>query len=265
MIKFSAANTKLKKLYEVAALAKWLDGKKKIYSFDLLSGWACPQADKCMSRAILVDGKRRIQDGPNTEFRCFSASQEVVYTNVYNLRKANFDAIRAIVADSTLSEVEKINAIARLIQSAMPKNAGIIRIHVAGDFFNKLYFQAWLQVARNNPSILFYAYTKALNHWIENREVVNAIPNLVLTASRGGRLDHYIDLYQLREAIVFNTIQEADDFNFEIDNDDSHAAIPEQRNKSFALIIHGTQPAKPKVKKAKKKEGVTARSVSLVG
>jgi len=239
-IKFSAANTKLKKLYKVAALAKWLDGKKKIYSFDLLSGWACPQADKCMSRAILVDGKRRIQDGPNTEFRCFSASQEVVYTNVYNLRKANFDTIRSL---------KTVDEIVSTIQAALPKNAGIVRIHVAGDFFNKLYFQAWLQVARNNPSILFYAYTKALNNWIENREVVNAIPNLVLTASRGGRLDHYIDLYQLREAIVFNTTEEADDFNFEIDSDDSHAAIPEQRNKSFALIIHGTQPKKPKAKK----------------
>ena len=265
MIKFSAANTKLKKLYKVAALAKWLDGGRKIYSFDLLSGWACPQADKCMSRAILVDGKRRIQDGPNTEFRCFSASQEVVYTNVYNLRKGNFDAIRAIVADSTLSEDDKIYTIAKLIQSTLPKNAGIIRIHVAGDFFNKLYFKAWLEVATNNSSILFYAYTKALNHWLENFDVVNAIPNLVLTASRGGRLDAKIDEYKLREAIVLQDENEAADFNLEVDSDDSHAAIPDSRNKSFALIIHGTQPAKPKVKKAKKKEGVTARSVSLVG
>ena len=240
MIKFSAANTKLKKLYKVERLSRWLDGGRKIYSFDLLSGWACPQADKCMSRAIQTESGRRIQDGPNTEFRCFSASQEVVYSNVYNLRKANFDAIRSL---------KTVDEIVSTIQAALPKNAGIVRIHVAGDFFNKLYFQAWLQVARNNPSILFYAYTKALNNWIDNRDVVNAIPNLVLTASRGGRLDHYIDLYQLREAIVFNTIQEADDFNFEVDDDDSHASIPEQRNKSFALIIHGTQPKKPKAKK----------------
>jgi hypothetical protein len=254
MVKFSAANTKLKKLYKVAALAKWLDGRRKIYSFDLLSGWACPQADKCQSRAILVDGKRRIQDGPNTEFRCFSASQEVVYTNVYNLRKGNFDAIRAIVADSTLSEDDKIYTIAKLIQSTLPKNAGIVRIHVAGDFFNRIYFRAWLQVIMNNPSILFYAYTKALNYWIDDMKIVNPISNLVLTASRGGRLDSKIDEFKLREAIVLQDENEAADFNLEVDSDDSHAAIPDNRNKSFALIIHGTQPAKPKVKKAKKKE-----------
>ena len=241
-IKFSAANTKLKKLYKVAALAKWLAGGKKIYSFDLLSGWACPQADKCMSRAILVDGKRRIQDGPNTEFRCFSASQEVVYTNVYNLRKNNFDAIRDMLSTRKLT----IEQIADEIQSALPKNAGIVRIHVAGDFFSRLYFQAWLRVAQKNPSILFYAYTKALNHWVDARTLVNLIPNIVLTASRGGRLDNFIDQYQLREAIVFNTIEEADDFNLPVDDDDSHAAIPEDRDNSFALIIHGTQPAKKK-------------------
>jgi hypothetical protein len=250
MVKFSAANTKLKKLYKVAALAKWLAGNKKIYSFDLLSGWACPQADKCMSRAILVDGKRRIQDGPHTEFRCFSASQEVVYTNVYNLRKANFDAIRAIIARTDITESDKIEEIARLLQDNLPKNAGIVRIHVAGDFFNRIYFKAWLSVAYQNPSILFYAYTKALNHWVNNRTLVNSIPNLVLTASRGGRLDNFIDQFQLREAIVFNTIEEADDFNFPVDDDDSHASVPEWRNQSFALIVHGTQPAaKPKAKK----------------
>lgn len=264
MVKFSAANTKLKKLYKVAALAKWLAGNKKIYSFDLLSGWACPQADKCMSRAILVDGKRRIQDGPHTEFRCFSASQEVVYTNVYNLRKANFDSIRTIISNSTSTDQEKVDKIATLLQSQLPKNAGIVRIHVAGDFFNSLYFQAWLKIAIDNPSILFYAYTKALNHWVNNRTVVNSIPNLVLTASRGGRLDSKIDEFQLREAIVFNTIEEADDFNLPVDDNDSHAAIPESRHNSFALIIHGTQPAKPKVKKEKKKkESPTARSVCL--
>ena len=259
MVKFSAANTKLKKLYKVAALAKWLDGRRKIYSFDLLSGWACPQADICQSRAIVVDGKRKIQDGPNTKVRCFSASQEVVYTNVYNLRTRNFDAIRAIIARTDLTEDQKITEVASLLQSHLPKNAGIVRIHVAGDFFNRIYFKAWLQVIMNNPTILFYAYTKALNHWIDDIAIVNQMSNLVLTASRGGRLDAKIDEYKLREAIIFATENEADDFNLEVDHDDSHAAIPDNRNKSFALIIHGTQPAKPKVKKARvKKELVVA-------
>ena len=118
MVKFSAANTKLKKLYKVAALAKWLAGGKKIYSFDLLSGHSCPFADRCLSKAIETPEGRRIQDGPNTEFRCFSASQEVVYTNTYNRRKANFDALRSLQTSKEMVE---------LLQSALPKNAGIVR------------------------------------------------------------------------------------------------------------------------------------------
>ena len=43
-----------------------------------------------------VDGKRRIKDGPDNEFRCFSASQEAQYTNVYNARKHNFDTLRNV-------------------------------------------------------------------------------------------------------------------------------------------------------------------------
>lgn len=256
MVKFSAANKKLKKLYKIAALADWLGGGRKIYSFDLLSGWACPQADQCQSRAILVDGKRRIQDGPNSVFRCFSASQEVAYSNVWNLRKGNFDAIRAIIARTDLTDGQKVAEVASLLAKYLPKNAGVVRIHVAGDFFSRIYFRAWLRVIINNPSILFYAYTKALNYWIDDMEIVNPTPNLVLTASRGGRLDAKIDEYKLREAIVFNDENEASDFDLEVDHDDSHAAIPDSRNKSFALIIHGNQLAKPKVKKAKKERVV---------
>jgi hypothetical protein len=63
-----------------------------------------------------------------------------------------------------------------------------------------------------------------------------------LTASRGGRLDHKIDEYNLREAIVVYSQKQADDLGLVIDHDDSHAAIPSQRSNSFALLIHGQQP-----------------------
>jgi hypothetical protein len=235
---FSPANTKLKKLYksENPAIQAYLSGKRKVYSFDLLSGHSCPFADKCLSKAVETPEGRRIQDGPNTEFRCFSASQEVVYTNVYNSRKGNFENVRFLERDE----------IAAIIQDSLPKNAGIIRIHVAGDFFNIKYFQAWLDVARNNTNVLFYAYTKALPFWIKCQDEIPT--NVILTASYGGRCDSMIAEHNLRYSLVVNCQGEADDFSLEVDNDDSHAADPTNVNKSFALIIHGTQP-----KKAKKK------------
>ena len=184
------------------------------------------------------NGKRKIRDGKHTEFRCFSASQEVQYTNVYNSRKHNYDKLRELALWNTGENVAA--RMAEEIDFALPTNAGIVRIHVAGDFFNENYFKAWIRVARLNPTVLFYAYTKSLDYWINNKSLIPS--NMILTASRGGRLDHKIDLYNLREAVVVFSEQEAEEKNLIIDHDDSHAARPSLKDNSFALLIHGTQP-----------------------
>jgi len=231
MLKFSKANAKIEALKQVDELKPYLTDKRKVYSFDLLSGYSCPFAKQCLSKAVQDEnGKRKIQDGIDTEFRCFSASQEVQYTNVYNLRKHNFDLLRRTTSKDIL------------LMDSLPKDAGIVRIHVAGDFFSPAYMQAWWLTASENPNTLFYAYTKSLRYWIN---VVNEMPildNLVLTASYGGREDYLIDEHNLRFSKVVYSEQEAHDLNLAIDHDDSHAAIPSLRNQSFALMLHGTQP-----------------------
>ena len=232
MVKFSKANAKIEALQEVSSLQKYLKGKK-VYSFDLLSGYSCPFAKQCLSKATVnSEGKRKIKDGPDTEFRCFSASQEVQYTNVYNLRKNNFDILRKLDTKEMIKE----------ILAVMPKDMGVCRIHVAGDFFNEDYFYAWLVVANLNPHILFYAYTKSVKYWIANMDFVNERPNFVLTASYGGRDDGLIGSQNLRSAKVIFSEKEANLLGLEIDHDDSHAADPAKKNDDFALLIHGTQP-----------------------
>lgn len=230
MVKFSKANAKLENLKNNDDLwFNWLwEGERKVYSFDLLSGHSCPFAEKCLSKAVVVDGKRKIKDGPKTEFRCFSASQEVQYTNVYNLRSSNFNSLRK------LSEDEIYEA----ITNAQPDDLGICRIHVAGDFFNQEYFNAWVRVTIDNPDRLYYAYTKSLPYWRD----ADIRSNMILTASRGGRRDELIDLHSLREAVVVYSEEMADNMGLEIDHDDTHAADPLVADNSFALLIHGTQP-----------------------
>ena len=126
MVKFSKANAKIEALQDVPSLKPFLEGRK-VYSFDLLSGYSCPFAKQCLSKATVnSEGKRKIKDGPDTEFRCFSASQEVQYTNVYNLRKNNFDELRKL----------DIKEMAKEILAAMTKDMRVCRMHVAGDFFN---------------------------------------------------------------------------------------------------------------------------------
>ena len=233
MLKFSNANAKTEALKNDSELAEYLTDKRKIYSLDLLSGYSCPYADECLSKAVVQeDGKRKIKDGKNTKFRCFSASQEVQYTNVYNLRKHNFDMLRKLSCGEMVDMIDK----------SLPKNAGIVRIHVAGDFFSQQYMDAWYSVAVANPDILFYAYTKSTRFWVLQNEFP-ILHNFVLTASMGGRLDYVTENYGLRKAVVVFSEAEAAELGLEIDHDDTHAAKPSLRNQDFALLIHGTQPA----------------------
>lgn len=209
-LKFSQGNAKL---------------GKRIFTVSLPAGYACPFAHNCLSKANIATGK--IEDGPNTTFRCFSASQEVVYKNTQKQRWYNFELLRKLDKEGMVN----------LIQNSLPINAKVIRLHVSGDFFSPNYFISWLEIAKQNPDMLFYAYTKSLKYWIDN---IDKIPsNMKLTASKGGKNDNLISEYNLKFAQVVYSEQEAKDLGFEIDHDDSHAY---GSDKSFALIIHGTQP-----------------------
>lgn len=213
---------------------------KNIISFNIASGWSCPFADRCLSKADPVTGK--ITDGPKTEFRCFSASQESLYPAVRKQRMNNFQALRGLRSAEEMAD---------LICSALPKvtrkgKGRIVRIHVAGDFFNQAYFDAWVETAKRNPERIFYAYTKSLQYWV-NR--LGQIPsNLKLNASVGGKQDELVQRYGLKFVEVCYSEAEAQSKGLEIDHDDTHAY---ESDESFALLLHGTQPKGSKAAKAK--------------
>ncbi len=226
MLNFYRSNAKLDALEAATG--------KQVYTFSLLSGFSCPFANECLSKAVkLPTGRVTVQDGPNTLWRCFSASEEAIYPNVRKSREDNFEQLRRAPLQ------EKID----LIRDGIPAKAGIVRIHVGGDFFNQEYFDAWLEAARLTPHVIFYAYTKSLPYWLARRDAVRKLPNFLLTASKGGRLDNLIGKHRLRYAKVVYTEAEAQRLNLDIDHDDTHVANPALKNQSFALLIHGVQPA----------------------
>ena len=251
MLKFSRGNAKLDLLEAIVGGQVW--------TFSLLSGHACPYAKDCLSKAIRdKNGKTTIQDGPHTLFRCFSASAEAMYPATYNARDNNTQLLRSAL---------NTQAMAQLIGDSLPAKAKCIRIHVGGDFFNQHYFDAWMSVASDFPSKLFYAYTKSLPFWIDARSRKIIPKNVSLTASRGGYRDKLISEKKLRQAVVIadpaicaaiiksgqsDIVPSGKYKGWEIDHDDSHAALPELRKQSFALLIHGTQPKETESAKAKK-------------
>ena len=201
----------------------------KVYTFSLPSGWTCPSAKDCHSKAVKgTDGKYHLVDGKHTQFRCFSATQEIVYKAVREQRQFNFDLLRANRQPAEM---------AHLLKVSIPQDATIIRVHVGGDFFNEDYMFAWFVAARCHPDKTFYAYTKSLDYWVKLKEEIP--PNFKLNASKGGRHDNMIDAYKLKYAEVVFTEDEAHQKGLEIDHDDSHAFL---QDNSFALLLHGVQP-----------------------
>lgn len=208
---------------------------KKVWHTSLPSGFTCPFANLCLSKANRKTGK--ITDGQNTEIRCFSASQEALFPTVRNDRWNNFDLLRGL----------DFTGMYNLILLSLPEQAEIIRIHVAGDFFNQNHFNAWLAIAEDNPHILFYAYTKSIPFWLKHRENKILPPwsagpdNFVLTASYGGRHDNLIELNQLKYSKIVFSKEEARQLGLKIDTTDGYAM--KKSSGGFALLLHGVQPA----------------------
>lgn len=198
-----------------------------ISTFSLPAGHSCPFAKECLSKANKITGK--IIDGQHCRFRCFAASQEALYPSVRRARWNNFERLKS---------AKSIEGMTQIIQSSLPTGVGFVRIHVSGDFFDENYFVAWLNVALNNPLVTFYGYTKAIPFLVKYK---NFIPkNFRFTASKGGTCDNLIVKHKICSAEVVFSVNEAEEKGLEIDHDDSHAIMAE---KSFALLLHGTQPA----------------------
>lgn len=241
MLHFSHGNAKL---------------NKQTVIFNLPAGSTCPGALQCFSMAVADEnGKRSILDGQHTQFRCFAASSEVQYDNVYLNRQANFKAIVDALKSGNCA-----NLIHTELQKARKKNTKLVRIHESGDFFNAAYLQAWLMVALHNPSLKFYFYSKNLPLFVG----LTMPENVYFTASYGGKFDYLIDegLFT-RYAKVFMSEDDANAAGYKVDIQDQSCF----EDGPFALLVHGTQPAgsdwgkaaraNRKVQKAKVKQPAT--------
>ena len=180
----------------------------EVYEYNLPTGTTCPFAMECKVVVDKVTGKFDVTKG---QYRCYASSAER-FPAVRNHRHNNFDFVR--------------NGGVPVI----PKDCKAIRIHSSGDFFNQTYFDMWLKLAEENPSVEMWAYTKSLKYWI-NR--LNDIPsNLILTASYGGKADDLIERFNLKNVKVYAEIEEVPT-NRPIDTNDNYARIP---NVNFALL-----------------------------
>jgi hypothetical protein len=172
-----------------------------VYEWNLPTGSTCPFAMECKVTVDRVTGKFDIHRG---QYKCYAAGPER-FPGVREHRWKNFE--------HTKNGNKPI----------LPKDCKAVRIHASGDFYNQEYFNMWVEIAKENPDVEFWAYTKSLNYWVKK---INDIPkNLTLTASRGGRIDYLIDEYNLKNVTIYKSQFEVPQ-NIPIDTNDDYARKP---------------------------------------
>ena len=178
-----------------------------VYEFNLPTGTTCPFALECKVTVDRDTGKFDVYDGA---YRCYAASAER-FPGVRKHRWNNF----LYAKGGGIPQV--------------PNKCSAVRIHSSGDFFNQAYFDTWLGVARANPQVEFWAYTKSLGYWVKR---LGEIPgNLILTASYGGAQDDLIERHNLKNVIVYETLADVPP-DREVDYNDDLARVPG----NFALL-----------------------------
>ena len=128
--------------------------------------------------------------------------------------------------DSLENPVDKNNL------NSIPKNADYIRVHVGGDFVTNEYMLAWFNVARMNPTIKFYAYTKAIK-WMQDNEDMRP-KNFRMIASYGSKQDNLIT----KDTISANVVFHPSETKLPIDKNEYYAINDKG---SFSLLLHGNQ------------------------
>ena len=179
-----------------------------VYEWNLPTGSSCPYAMECK---VIVDretGKFNIKRG---QYRCYAASPER-FPGVREHRWNNYEYVKQ----------GKLPVI--------PNKCKSIRIHASGDFFNQKYFDLWIQMAKNNPHVEMWAFTKSIQFWVNRIDDIP--PNLIMTASYGGKQDDLIEKYKLKNVKVYKHISEVPK-DRPIDNNDDWARIPKI---NFALL-----------------------------
>ena len=81
------------------------------------------------------------------------------------------------------------------------KRADYIRIHDSGDFYSRKYLAKWLQIARDNPGVRFYAYTNMVA-LIKESELPD---NFDVIFSDSGKQRDLIDPSRDRHTKIFKT------------------------------------------------------------
>jgi hypothetical protein len=146
---------------------------------------------------------------------CYAKNGTYMFSNV---KKVHLEKLELV-----LFQREKWKSMINEELKLKKYNAKYIRIHDAGDFFDKQYALDWIEIAKNNKQCIFYSYTKEVSLF----KSIESIPqNFILIYSFGGKEDHLINRNIDRHSDVFPNHDEMVNAGYnDIAEDDKQAAI----------------------------------------
>ena len=229
MLKISDGNSKLRKtsgkvkahLAEHGSLAGFTPRPKayRVVSFNLPAGGyevdnksyiTCPGADACLAL-------------------CYARQGTFLFKGSKRVRIDNHQLLLTTHVTHGLQGV--IDILDEAVKS-VTKTVAVIRLHDSGDFFKKWYVEAWVEVIKRHPNILFYAYTKSFPMF----KGIDLPSNFRVTYSFGGKWDNKIDGPNSR---IFPTLDGRIKAGYVDGNDSDMPAILGEHN--IGLVYHGVK------------------------
>ena len=200
-------NTKLKKTATEFGV--------KIFNFSIPAGndkasgkITCPFAGSCLSLCYAKKGMYRFGNVERALSKRYEASKETDFV------------------DRITTELKKVKTDKQIY----------VRIHDSGDFYSPAYFAKWLEIARLNPAVRFYAYTKSHSFIRGN---FNLPENFDLIFSLGSKNDELINQETERHSKIFQSPEEMQEAGY---SDSSYLDLNATKwitaNHKIGLLIH---------------------------
>ena len=114
-----------------------------------------------------------------------------------------------------------------------------VRIHDSGDFYSIKYLNKWIQIAKDNKNVIFYAYTKSIKFFKRTKKNNNnwLLPkNLKIIFSEGSKTDNLINTLKERHARIFTDITALLSAGYVDASNNDLLAITD--NKKVGLVYH---------------------------
>ena len=188
--------------------------KSGIVSFNLIPIVHCPLAGSCKAFCYATVGQQAFASGVKRRAAAFKATLSPTFVQDMHSEIARW-------------KKKKIKA---------------IRVHDSGDFYSMDYLKNWLEIARLNPDVKFYAYTKSLPFVHKAFELGLVPSNFRLIQSVGGLADSRIQK-DLPHARIFGTLEELQEAGY-ADASETDDASAFGSSPLIGLVVHGARKGK---------------------